>query len=201
MVNPEKITFKERVCKEIIDNVQTFHDTFLDYDYLICSRAFPQNFHIITANETNYLHLTGVYTNLLPAAFYEKSFKGTLTINDFDFLRKGATEKSVKGTVRKKIYSLPLLRDFLSKTLTAEDGFKANKVANTFSISDKTITIAFVQNGNPMSLLKGDRLNKKHNLSPVELVFRKAKGTEKFSEVIFGESNLAQYESFISQYI
>ena len=191
------VSFQERVCRTIIACAKIFQDTFLTYDYLVCSDAFSTSFHTITAHEGNYLHLTGVHTNLKAIDFFNKCIKQTLQITDFDFKKPGVSVTSVKGSVREKITVLPYLNNFFSSPLLAIEGFKDNKVLGTFATSDKIITLGFVHRGNPMSLLKGMKLDK-NIAKPVELVFRKPKNVDKFSEIILGEINLPKYRPHIA---
>lgn len=196
----EVISFHERVCKTIIECAKIFQDTFLAYNYLVCSDAFPNTFHMITAHESNYLHLTGVHTHLKAIDFFNKCIRQTLLITDFDFKKPGVSVLSVKGSVREKITALPYLDNFFSKPILAMEGFKDNHVIGTFSTSDKTITLGFVRSGNPMSLLKGMKIDK-NIAKPVELVFRKPKNVDKFSEIILGECYLQKYQQHIASFL
>ena len=191
------ISFQERVCKTLIECSKIFQDTFLAYDYLVCSDAFSSTFRMITAHEGNYLHLTGVHTHLKAIDFFNKCIKQTLFITDFDFKKPGVSVRSVKGAVREKIAVLPYLANFFSRPILAMEGFKDNHVIGTFSTSENTITLGFVHSGNPMSLLKGMKLNK-NIAKPVELVFRKSIKVDKFFEIILGESYLPKYQQHIA---
>ena len=197
-------SFVQRVCEAVIENALVFSMTFLKYDYLVCSNAFKKRFHVITAHEGNYLHLTGVHTRLSAADFYAKCINQSLQTTDFDFKRAGVAEKDVKGAVRKKINSLPYMRDFFAKPLYAEEGFKENRVVGTFSSSDGEITIGFVANGNPMSLLKGDRL--RQNKAPVDVVLRREKSVAlpyfTDTDIIYGDGKvLDAYRQDIGDYL
>ncbi len=101
------ISFKQRVCQSIIDQSKIYKKIFIDRQYLICSKCFTnRKYYILVANKDNYLHLVGVHTTLTPSEFFEKCFNDTLTENDFDFSKKHQSEKSVKGSVRRKISAL-----------------------------------------------------------------------------------------------
>jgi hypothetical protein len=95
------INFKQRVCNAIIQGASDYKALLLDYEYLVFSGGFSkQPFYIISSLLTNYLHLTGVNTPLSTYEFYNKSLMGTLTEHDFDFIKPGKKESSVKGSVR-----------------------------------------------------------------------------------------------------
>ena len=70
------------------------------------------------------MHLVGVHTTLTPSEFFEKCFNDTLTENDFDFSKKNQSEKSVKGSVRRKISALENINNFfLHKSYISKKGF------------------------------------------------------------------------------
>lgn len=103
-------SFKKRVQKELIKASKEYKDVYVDYVYLICSEAFVQkDYYIVDAKEDNFQHLTGVHTSMNAKKFFDKCIQGTLTEYDFDFVKKGQDEKSVKGTVRRKIKFAVLL--------------------------------------------------------------------------------------------
>ena len=185
----EQISFTERVRQSIITNAPVFAETFLKYDYLVCCQSFSASYRIITANKRNYLHLTGVHTTLRPEVFFEKALSGELSTSDFDFSKPHVSEQSVKGSVREKIIALPRINNFFGQALYATDGFMQNRVVGTFSTADTSnlVTLGFVQNGNPMSLLKGNKL-KGPDISIVDLVFQREKSSESslFTELRYG---------------
>jgi len=104
----EQKSFKERVKESVIQNAYSYQKYFVDYEYLLCSAAFVKNeYYIVSAYEDNYLHLTGLHTSLSASEFFEKCYKRTLEESDFDFIKPGQNEKEVRGSVRRKISSLP----------------------------------------------------------------------------------------------
>ncbi|MBQ9662142.1 MAG: hypothetical protein IJV40_03185 [Oscillospiraceae bacterium] len=195
----EQIPFIERVCQSIIDNASVFADTFLRYDYLVCCQAFATKYRIITANERNYLHLTGVHTSMKPDEFFNKALSGKLVPTDFDFIKPHVSEQSVKGSVREKIIALPQIDDFFAQDLYASDGFMQNRMVGTFSTADTSnlVTLGFVQNGNPMSLLKGNKL-KGNNICNVDLVFQRDKNAESSLFTAIKHGNIEAISSYIS---
>ncbi len=96
-------SFKERVRLELIKAAKRYKAVYVDYEYLICSEAFVQkNYYIVDAEKDNFQHLTGVHSQISAQSFFDKCVQGTLSDADFDFMKKGQDEKSVKGTVRRK---------------------------------------------------------------------------------------------------
>ena len=182
-------SFKTRVCKAINENASVFEATLLNCEYLICSKVFETGYCIIKAHKGNYLHLTGVHTNLKADTFYEKAREGKITENDFDFRKVGVSEKSVKGSVREKIVALPSIANFFSKELRAEYNFVKNIVSCNFATTDQqTLTLGFVKNGNPRTLMKGNQLHEDKS-EKVDCVLKRSTETSKqgFTEIVYGD--------------
>lgn len=118
------VSFMERVKNEAIVNAKSYKANFMDYEYLVCSQAFEKGFHIIKSDKGNYLHLIGIHTELSPEQFFDKCVLEELEEADFDFLKPGKSEKSVKGSVREKIAVLPEMVNMFTHKLLAEDNFK-----------------------------------------------------------------------------
>lgn len=189
MENTEDIvkkSFKERVIEAVISCATIYEEKFVKYDYLVCSEAFGQKrYQEIRAEKNNYLHLIGVNTSLSANAFYQKCIDGTLGVNDFDFVKKDQSEQSVKGSVRQKIKALPKMLQMFDKQLLAEKDFKKNNISCLFSTANAEFTIGFVKTGRPKSLMRKNQLDKK-KCKPVDLVMKKKRDEDIYSERIFG---------------
>ena len=198
----DALSFKERVKNEIIKNSKLYKENFIDVEYLICSEAFCCGFHIFKADEGNYLHLTGVHTDLSPEKFFEKCYNKTLEEADFDFIKPHKSEKSVKGSIREKIKVLPDMVRLFEKELLAQDNFKKNKIECAFAASDNSCTLGFATAGRPKSLLKGNKLDKE-KANKVDLIFRKTRSCEEpYTELIFGSYvDIKKYEKRIKHLV
>ncbi|MCM1252269.1 MAG: PBECR4 domain-containing protein [Clostridium sp.] len=194
--------FKKRVCLEIIQAAKRYKEVYLDYEYLIYSEAFEYNkYYIVNAKKDNFQHLTGVHSYINPQTFFDKCYQGTLTEKDFDFVKKEQDEKSVKGTVRRKIKVLPDMMKLFEIELLAEENFQKNKVFCSFAAANGSCTLGFFvsKKARPKSLIKGNALK---NPKMVELVLRKKSGTEFFDEIIIGDKKiLHKYQNIIGHII
>lgn len=186
----ENISFKDRVKNAAIANAPIYKDNFVKYEYLVCSKAYSSDYHIIKADKSNYLHLIGINTNLTAEQFFEKCIStgdNQLKVADFDFNKPGRNEKEVKGSVRKKINVLPNMEKFFHQLLLTEEGFKKNNVDCAFATSDNSMTLGFVKEGRPKTLLKNNELDTSKQ-KEVDLVFRKPRGSNTpYKEVIYGD--------------
>lgn len=179
-------SFKERIRQEAIKEAKRYKEIYVDYEYLICSEAFAKRkYYIINAEKDNFQHLTGVHSKISAQAFFDKCFDGSLSEQDFDFAKKGQDEKSVKGTVRRKIRAFPEMMDLFREGLQAEEGFKKNKIVCSFAAADSNCTLGFTDSGKarPKSLIWGNELK---NPKPVELVLKRKAGAELFDQVVIG---------------
>lgn len=196
------VTFKERVKNTAILHAPIYERNYIQYEYLICSDAFKTGFHIVKSDRGNYLHLIGIHTELSAEAFFKKCISGELDEEDFDFNKPGQSEKSVKGSVRKKITVLPAMMNLFTQTLIAENNFKKNKVECAFATTDNTCTLGFAVSGRPKSLLKGNELNKE-KAKNVDLIFRKPRSSKTlYQELIWGNrENIKKYQHNIQTLI
>lgn len=196
------VSFKERVRNEAIANAKFYKANFVDHEYLVCSEAFENGFHIIKSDKGNYLHLIGIHTELSPEQFFDKCVSEELEETDFDFLKPGKSEKSVKGSVREKIAVLPEMVNLFTHKLLAEDNFKRNRVECAFTTSDNKCTLGFAISGRPKSLLKGNKLEES-KVKDVELIFRKPRSSKAlFTELIWGkQEDIHKYKEAIGQLV
>ena len=144
----EQKSFKERVKETVIQNAYSYKKYFVDYEYLLCSAAFVKNeYYIVSAYEDNYLHLTGLHTSLDATTFFEKCYKGTLEERDFDFCKSGQNESEVKGSVRRKINSLPSIMDMFNVGTSVEEDFEKNRIRCALAAGNVRATLGFVVAG------------------------------------------------------
>ena len=180
-----QVSFKERVRQTVIECSKEYKENFVKYDYLVCSTAFADKYYIISAQEDNYQHLTGVHSLISAQDFFDKCFQGTLAESDFDFVKIGQSEKSVKGSVREKIAVLKdTMNLFSNRVIYAEESFNQNRVFCTFATAIPAFTLGFTNNlyATPKSLLKNNKLT--DNTNKVDLVIRKARTEQKYGEII-----------------
>lgn len=117
-------TFKGRVAECAMKCASIYQEKFVTYSYLVCSEAFEgSHCQEIKAEPSNYLHLIGINTSLSPKDFFQKCIDKELEESDFDFIKRGESEKLIKGYVRQKIKALPEMLKMFDKELLAEKKF------------------------------------------------------------------------------
>jgi hypothetical protein len=183
--------FKQRVCSELINCAAIYKAVLLDYEYLIYSVEFKmQPYYILRAYEDNFAHLTGVSSPLSAVSFYEKCLAGTVKESDIRFNDKKKNEKSMKGTIRRKIKSFSHLPNLFSYEIKAEENFSKGGIQCLVAAADDNITLGFikVKDARPMTLLKGNCINKEKAVE-VTLILRRSKGANKFDRIIYGKAD------------
>lgn len=197
----EQKSFSQRVKETVIQCAYLYKNYYVEYEYLLCSQAFEKHeYYIVSAHEDNYLHLTGLHTNLDATSFFEKCYSGTLEETDFDFCKRGQNESEVKGSVRRKINSLPSIMNMFSAGTSVEEDFEKNRIRCSLAAGNVSSTLGFavVGNAKPMTLLKGNALDsaKARNL---DLVLRRKAGENKFSEIVIGATEqLLEHKSALN---
>lgn len=187
-----ELTFKQRVAQTAITYATVYESEYLKYEYLVCSEAFSsQDYYIIAACADNYRHLIGVNTAISADDFFAKCLSGTLTEDDFDFVKNGQSEAAVKGSVRRKINALPHFLSMLGSPLVAQEKFIKNRVSCTFATTDKCVTVGYVTVGKsrPKTLLKGDELEEE-KCRKVDLILRRPTGEKLFNEIVCGNADM-----------
>ena len=184
----DQISFKTRVKDTAISIAQNYYSYYVCRDYLLISDAFNSSpYYIVRAEKDNYLHLVGVSTKLSATSFFDKCLNGTLDESDFEIAAHGQDEKQSKGSIRRKIKSLPFIIGLFTDSSLVEENFKKNTVLCTFASSDGSCTLGFIATPStrPKTLLIGDELdhNKARNL---KIVLSKARDDDKFSTIISG---------------
>ena len=184
----DQVSFKTRVKDTAISIAPDYYSYYVCRDYLLISDAFKNSpYYIVRAEKDNYLHLVGVSTKLSATAFFDKCLNGTLDESDFEIAAHGQDEKQSKGSIRRKIKSLPLITGLFTASSLVEENFKKNTVLCTFASSDGSCTLGFIAtpSARPKTLLVGDELDhaKAKNL---RIVLSKARDDDKFSTVMAG---------------
>ena len=183
-------SFKEKVRLKLMDCAMLYYELLVQKDYLIFSRDFKyQKYYIVSAFEDNFLHLTGVHTNLKAKEFFEKCYQKTLEDGDFEII-----DKSQKGSIRRKMSVLEnAIQIFSSEAIVVEENFNKNRISCSFASSDKVCTIGFTKTkiAKPQTILKGYQLQ---NEVKVDLILSRDKGETEFQTVVYNASDMTLEE-------
>lgn len=173
------MSFKERVKESLIESARVYKDVFLDREYLIYSSKFKyKKYYEIAAKEDNFLHLTGVSTNLKAKLFFEKCYSSSLEIDDFEILTA-----QQKGSVRRKVNILKDALNIFYTEFLVEEKFIKNKISCSFASSDSRATLGFTktEKAKPQTLLKGNLLK---NPVKVEALFYRQPGEIYYNKIV-----------------
>ena len=150
-------SFKENVRLQLLVAAQQYF-TFLNKSILVESDNFEyQKKYFISFNKANFLHLTGVKSNLKADEFFEKCFDSTINVDDFDY-----DEIKNKTNIKNKLRCLATLSTFFDKEILAQEQFAKNRVVCKLATSDGSFTIGFTGGKHcvyPKTVLNKNRLD------------------------------------------
>ncbi len=184
-----KKSFTSRVVDSVIQCAKQYEAIYVDRSYLIFSDAFINNpFYEIEAHKDNYLHLTGITTQLSARSFFDRCINGTLTESDIEIGSAYHDPKEAKGNIRRKINSLPLIMGLFSDDTYVEEDFQKNRISCTFASANRFATLGFIATPKavPRTLLKGNELDEERSYS-LSLVLSKARSDKYYDTVVYGD--------------
>lgn len=151
-------SFKENVRQQLLVAAQEYF-TLLNKIIIIESNDFTyQKRYLIKFNKSNFLHLTGVISNLNGDDFFSKCYDSSITIDDFDY-----DEVKNKTNIKNELRCLIAISSMFDKELLAQEQFAKNRVVCKLATSDGSFTIGFTGGAYcvyPKTVLYKNRLNK-----------------------------------------
>ena len=150
-------SFKENIKKQLLIAAQEY-SFFLDKTILLNSEQFiKQRVYYLKFSKTNFLHLTGVISDLKPEEFFNKCFNGSVEVNDFDY-----DDVKNKTNLKNKLKCLVVLSTLFNKELLVQENFVRNNVICKIATSDGRFTIGFTggeRSVYPKTILNKNRLD------------------------------------------
>lgn len=135
----ENTSFKAKSISALITSAREYA-RLLESFYIFQSDDFKsRNFYIISFNEENFLHLTGVKTTLKALDFYKKCFEGTISGADFDC----DSDKILKGKVKEKMKHLPNICSIILQCYELKESFSKGRVTCILVGTQKDFTVGF----------------------------------------------------------
>ena len=135
------------------------YGSLINHSFLIYSKQLEnKKGYLLRFYQGNFLHLTGVKTNLSAKEFYLKCFNDTLEQKDLTNLSNNTYRRLLKG----KLYALKQIDQYFYQTLDVQENFERNSVLCTIATSDgiKTIGFAKVNKINvPKTILNKNKLD------------------------------------------
>ena len=202
-----QVSFKTKVLNTIIQCAEQYNSFYVEKNHLIVSDAFKKKpYYIIQAEKDNFLHLTGVSTQLSASEFFEKAHDGSLAESDIQLITHGKSEKESKGTIRQKMKNLTSITAAVDDSCMVQEDFKRNAVLCTFASANTQCTVGFIATPRltrPKSLLNGN-LIEPAEAAPIKLALAKKRGEEKYDTLEVGSiddlaKNLDSMRELLSQ--
>jgi hypothetical protein len=187
----DQISFKTRIKDEAILYSQYYYSYYVMNDYLLISDAFVNSpYYIIRAEKNNYLHLLGVSTPLPATSFFDKCLNGTLEEDDLIISHHGQDSPASKGSIRRKIKTIPYIMNLFSHPCMVEEDFRKNSIRCSLASSNTKCTLGFISTpyARPQTLLKGNELDSS-KAKPVKIVLQKSRINSKFNSLVWGNTD------------
>ena len=164
------MTYKE-VIKEKLIKAANEYCKLINNDFIIASNQFIyQKEYLLRFHKGNFLHLTGVETNLKAKDFYEKCICGTISLTDFDC----DSTNEIKGKVKEKLKNLVTIGEFFEKTLVFQELFKKNRIECKLASSDGKCTLDFININDvfcvPLTLLNKKQINEDNQIKDICII-------------------------------
>ena len=114
--------------------------------------------------------MTGINTKLRATEFYDKSFNGTITLEDFDC----DSSEELKGKVREKLRNLIRVGSFFDEDLIFQEMFEKNRVKCKIASSDGKYTLGFISINKtvhvPLTLLNRKQITEENGIRNFRIV-------------------------------
>ena len=162
-----KQSFKKTIRDKLIQAAMSY-SKLLEKEIVIASSSFEcSDSYTIRFFKSNFLHLTGVSTNLSSEDFFEKCLNGLIDENDF------SVDKTIeqKGLVRLKMKHLPFINSFFDGEVLVQDNFEKGSIKCLVATSDGKCTIGFVDakyHMRPKTILDKNHLSKTKKIISVK---------------------------------
>ncbi len=165
-----KDSFKEIVRQKLLVAAQEYF-ALINKIIVIESEDFTINKkYIIKFNKGNFLHLTGIISNLKANDFFEKCFNSSIKIDDI-----GYNEVKNKTNIKNKLRCLLAISEMFNKELLVQEQFVKNRVICKIATSDGSFTIGFSGGSKfvyPMTVLNKNRLDEKKPIFKIKPVIK-----------------------------
>ncbi len=184
----------------LIEAANKYYKFFVNHYIFIKSHDFKfAHFYIIKGQIGNFLHLTGVKTNLKATIFFQKCYKGIITTNDF-FLRDSSGHGYDNRTIRNKLNILVQLDTIFENIVCVTENLKRAHFSCIFAIAGTFCTFGFKGNKymKPVTVLRGNRISSEDACSVDLIMSCPRRKNTKFDTIEYGDIRylLPYYPSF-----
>ena len=167
------MTFKESVRDKLTIAAKQY-SKLVGVDFVLHSLDFKyRTEYLLRFHKDNFLHLTGVLTNLKAIDFYEKCFNQTITLDDFVC----DSSDELKGKIKEKLKNMSNIGTFFQRKLVFQEMFEKNRVKCKLSTSDGQYTIGFISINSfvhvPLTLLNKNQIAAKDQIVNVAVTIHK----------------------------
>ena len=150
------------IKQALIDSARSYFN-LLDKEVVIQSDQFiEEKIHRLRFFDTNFLHLTGLKTNLTTKEFFLRCYLGTIAENDYSF-----GFKNDRNTIKRKLKNLVNIEFFFKTKIMVQEYFIKNHISCRIATSDGKCTLGFVDAKyylRPKTILANNHLDMKRSI-------------------------------------
>ena len=173
--------YKKKILRTILFSAELYSE-LCENVYIVSSPDFEKSeSYVLHFHPQNFLHLTGVKTNLKPADFFFKALNKTLSENDFECGAPNSVEERERilyGHVAQKMRHLSKIPELFSKNnvLYVQEEFKKGMIPCCLATANGRFTLGFIgKELCPLTLLNGNLLDSKRLTKNVSVEIIKIK--------------------------
>ena len=164
------MTFKEAVQNKLIISAKEYQK-LIGIDFVVTSKDFKyNNKYVLRFHKDNFLHLTGVFTNLKAKDFFDACFNDSIGFDDFVC----DSSNDLKGKIKEKLRNLSTISSFFDRELVFQEMFEKNRVKCKVATSDGRCTLGFTNIGKglfvPLTLLNKNQIDKSVQISDFSII-------------------------------
>lgn len=188
-MDKQKVYTKQETLKILSKSATIFHKNLENRNLFIIAK-FQHNLkgYKIGFTGNNFMHFTGIESNLSPATFYHNALNGKLQYNDFDY--KDDILTSMKISVLEQAMELPttakLIGDYIGPHIKLKADIGAGNVSYVMTCRYEETEHAVLY---PVGLQKEDGRDTTTK-SPIVAIFRKNHNEKTYSEMTYKSKNI-----------
>lgn len=176
---------KNIAISKITASVKEYDVRLKGYQFLIYYQVNDHcEYKEIEFKASNFLHLTGVKSNLQPNLFYKKSMNGKLSVRDFEIQNNGNTQRKLEviSYLPHLLYNSCMIGDFNNNGISLRADYMVGDTRRTLCLGFGTSRQGCDY---PASLIKGNVKDYAKFTGRVWAIFRRKTGEEHYTEIAF----------------
>ncbi|MCQ2786956.1 MAG: PBECR4 domain-containing protein [Bacilli bacterium] len=152
----------------LVNKAALSYSKLIGFDFILSSNLLKyQNQYIVRFRKENFLHLTGIETNIHPTLFYELALNGRLSSK----VLGRHSKRYLRYVVKKKIMNLINIDSFFDNSIDIEEDFHKGVVYCLIATTNGNYTLGFIGKNEcrPRTLLDDNQLNPSQTIKNISV--------------------------------